>query len=193
MPDVPRDETVADLFNRYYKIVYNQCLVKMNFDNRFIHIVDDCIQETFVIFLISYDKLCDHPNPAGWLCNTAWNRLRSEIRKTTHRVKKLYEIAEMEQVNPSEVEAVLDRWANQNMAIETIAAIHSILTQKEQEIYQSYFVEDLSLAETARKNSISPNSVRSAIGRIRKRAKEFENFLLFLFIFECILRISRTK
>ncbi|MEA5015408.1 MAG: sigma-70 family RNA polymerase sigma factor [Candidatus Limiplasma sp.] len=193
MSTVPRDEAIVDLYKRYYKIVYNQCLVKLHFDSRFVHLVEDCVQETFVLFLISYDKLCNHPNPAGWLCSTAWNRLRSEVRKANYRSKKLYEIAELEKVSLPEVEAALERWANQEIAIETIAAICSLLTQKEQEIYQAYFVEDLSLAETASKSGASPNSVRSAIGRIKKRAKQFENFLLFLCIFECILHISRTK
>ncbi len=193
MSAISRNEAVVDLFARYYKIVYHQCLVKLHFDSRFTHLVDDCIQEAFVIFLISYDKLCDHPNPAGWLCNTAWNRLRSEIRKTNRHLQKLSEIAEMEKGAPSEMEAALERWADQDIALETVAAICSILTQKEQTIYQSYYVEDLSLAETARKNDLSPNAVRSAISRIKKRAKQYEQFSFFLFIIECILQISRTK
>lgn len=80
--------------------------------------------------------------------------------------------------------------ANRDEAICKLAAIHALLTDMEQAVYQSYFVDELSASDTAKITGLSENSVRSAVDRIRKRAKNFENFLIVLSILDVFLIFS---
>lgn len=192
MQDTPKNGAVTDLYCRYNKIIYNHCLIMAGYEERYISLIDDCIQEAFVVFLLDYDKLSTHPNHVGWLCTAAWNRLRTQIRKTNGHDQKIQEMGSLEQVAISDVDEALDRWMNREEARSQIAAIHAILTAQERAVYRSYFVDDLSLAETAQITGLSANSTRSAIERIRKRARQTENFLVLFFIFKCISSMSRT-
>lgn len=192
MQDTPKNDAVTDLYCRHYKIIYNHCLIMAGYEKRYISLIDDCIQEAFVVFLLDYDKLSTHPNHIGWLCTAAWNRLRTQIRKTNGHDQKIQEMGSLEQVVISDVDEALDRWIIRQEARSQIAAVHAILTAQERAVFRSYFVDDLSLAETARITGLSANSTRSAIERIRKRARQTENFLVLFFIFKCISSMSCT-
>ncbi len=192
MPNNQKSEAVVDLFVRYYKIIYNHCLIMANYDRRFIASIDDCIQEAFVTYLLSYETLASHPNPVGWLCRAAWNRLRTEIRNTVGRDQKLRQMAVLEEALPSAVEAALERWASREDAAAQIAAIYEILTTKERAIYQSYFLDGLSKAEAAKATGMTEDAAHSAIRRIRNRARQYENFLLILLLLATLSHFSRT-
>lgn len=108
--DTIRNKEIEDLFSQYHQIMYHYCLAKINYHQHFATLIDDCIQEAFVVFTITYDKLSSHPNPAGWLCHTAWNRLRTKMRNANSRNKKLEKMADLEIKSIPEIHDAIDRW-----------------------------------------------------------------------------------
>ncbi len=187
-----RNQLIEDSYNQYYQIIYHFCLSKINYQTQFACQIEDCIQDAFVMFAMSYETLASHPNPAGWLCHAAWNKLRTKIRNNNSRRKKLEDEAAL-LAPSSEAQNAIERWLSQEENRHKLTALYALLTDTEQAVYQRYFVDDLSLADTTAKTGLSENSVRSAIERIRKRARGLNKLFIFFLFFECIIRFSRTK
>lgn len=171
MSEAQLTDLLEELYQKYYRVVYNHCLLMIRHQNRYVHLVDDCVQEAFVTLIHSYPKLTGHPNHVGWLCNAAWNRMRSAIRRTKKDDRKLEKLKHSLKADAAHTESAFDRWINKEESLFQLEKIYQTLTGIERKVYDSYFVDELSLNETAEENDISRNSVRSAIDRIRKRAR----------------------
>lgn len=166
------NDILARLYEDYYRIVYNYCLMKINFQMRFSHVADDCVQDAFIEYMLSYTKLQEHPNPVGWLCETAWNRMRSAIRKSKREDLKLDEMGQHLDADTLQIESAFERWLNKEESVFQLEKIYHALTDIERKVFDSYFVDDLSMEKAAEENGISKNSVRSAVDRIRKRVRK---------------------
>ena len=86
----------------------------------------------------------------------------------------------------------VDSWLNRDEASSNVEAILELLTEREHMVYEAYFEQNLSLKETVELTGLSANAVRSAIDRIRQRAKRFFHISIFIFSIRCIFYISRT-
>ena len=67
----------------------------------------------------------------------------------------------------------VERWLDREEASSNLEIILKLLTDRERMVYDAYFEQNLSLKETVELTGISANAVRSAIDRIRQRAKRF--------------------
>lgn len=169
-------DLLEELFQKYYKIIYNHCLSMIQYQDRFTHLIDDCVQEAFVAYMLSYSKLQGHPNHVGWLCSAAHNRLRSAMRTVKKDERKAKALASTLETDVPYAESAFERWISSEETLLQLEKIYTTLTCIERKVYDSYFSDDLSLSETAEINNISGNSVRSAVERIRKRAKKGKTF-----------------
>lgn len=64
-------------------------------------------------------------------------------------------------------------WNDKITLKEVLTAVQSVLTEDEQIIFNDYFLDDLSTAETARRNNLTYDTVRGRISRIRKKLKTY--------------------
>lgn len=172
MSETQMNSLLEELYQEYYKVVYDHCLHMLGYNERLNHLIDDCVQEAFVTYMLSEKKLRNHPNPVGWLCKTAWNRMRNAIRMTSKDNRIVEELINDVKVNSGYIEPAFDLWSNIEAPSSKLTKIDQSLTEIERKVFDSYFLDDLSLDETAAENHISMNSVRSALDRIRKRAKK---------------------
>ena len=86
----------------------------------------------------------------------------------------------------------VERWLDREEASSNLEIILKLLTDRERMVYDAYFEQNLSLKETVELTGLSANAVRSAIDRIRQRAKRFFHISIIIFSIRCIFHISRT-
>ena len=172
MSEAQMSSLLEELYQKYYRTVYNHCLIMIRYQKRFADLIDDCVQEAFITFILSYSKLAKHPNHVGWLCNAAWNRMRSVIRRVRKDDKKLKILVNSMKNDTNQIEWAFEQLHSKEESLFYLDKIYRTLTDIERTVFDDYFLNNLSLNETAKKSDISRNSVRSAVDRIRKRARK---------------------
>jgi len=172
MSERERQLIVDKLFDEYHIAVKNHCLNKLDRTSPFISSVDDYVQRAFLTLYEQYDEVVNHPNLIGWLNNAAWNCFRDDLR-ANHNHERI--IKDKGHLIPGAVVTVkmgIEAWLDNDTLECFIKQILLMLTVLEKTVFNSYFIEDYSMAETAEKNGLSLNAVRSAIDRIRKRIRK---------------------
>lgn len=71
----------ASLLYYYSKAIFNN-----------VAIAEESVQETFIIACINYDKLCNSPNPEGWLMNVHKNVCRNIQKTQNYYLRKILSI-----------------------------------------------------------------------------------------------------
>ena len=186
-----RNRLLAELYEKDYDSVFHVCYQQVGYQACLIPLVEDCIHDAFVAALQYYDTYKDFDNPMGWVATTAKNRIKSEWRKQKFREMPVQlEKLAMEQEDMLATD--VDRWLNREEASRNLEIILKLLTDRERMVYDAYFEQNLSLKETVELTGLSANAVRSAIDRIRQRAKRFFYISIIIFSIRCIFHISRT-
>lgn len=143
----------------------------------------DIVQE---VFLIAYEKvnlLSSHPNPGGFLFQTAKNVLR-QTKKESYK-KFMIEVNEtaIERVNNAgdDVNNVLDKNIDVTRFIEPVL---QDLTEDKLQLYNLRYIQNKSMEEIAELLNIESTAVRMRFVRLRReiceRVKQIseENFVL---------------
>lgn len=172
MSEHEANRIMENLYENYYELIINFCMKNIGNESRFIPLIEESVHEAFFAFIENYAKLANHPNKAGWLYLKAWNLVRSGIRTTKNHEHIIMEIAFARLNDPKVLESAIDEWLQSDEFNSEIERIHKTLTDIEKPVFDSYFIEDKSMEETAKLNGLSNNSVRAAIERIRKRTRK---------------------
>lgn len=179
-----RNELLEQLYKEHYDSVFRLC-ASLTRNNRSLYpLIEDCIQDAFVKAIKHYEDFKDYTNPMGWICVTATNRLKSELRKETHRRKTVFSLApekcESTAFSHDDAEEIL----NKEEVIQQLLNIYDMLTEHEKVVFNEYFINEKKMQNVADDTGLSMNSVRSAVNRIRKRARSIKNFSIF-FVLKC--------
>lgn len=181
--DTDRNQRLMQLFEQNYPAIYRRCYWVAGFHPQYHPLIEDCIQDAFLKAVSHYEDYKDYENPAGWIAITACNKLKSELRR--EKRKRMIFAA----VSPDQLErtAISDNhidlfWDHQEI-IDRLIQIYEMLTDKEKLIFHEYFLERKKMREVAEEQGIEIGSVRSAIKRIRTRAKSTRNWGIILFFF----------
>lgn len=122
---------------------------------------EDLAQETYLLALEEWDKLKDHPNPAGWLMVTARHLCAGYHRHIYFRRESLEERDEIPYEEP----------AYNILLMEDL--LESVYNKKEQQIAKKYFLDGDNIEELARDLGITPGAFRTKIYRMRRRLKRY--------------------
>lgn len=189
--DTEESILLADLFDKNYDTIVKQCLQMINYSSTYYDMVEDCVQYAFQQAMIRIDEVAKYENPAGWLSVTARLRLKSEMRLIRKHNKilseKVYNNGEVNEQLTSQI----DQWCRANEASEKLERILAILSDLEQTVYQTYFVDGYSIDETAELLHMDRTGIRGAIDRIRHKARTLKiNFVFFVFFTWIIALLS---
>lgn len=189
-----RNHLLAELYEKYYDSVFHVCYQQVGYQACLIPLVEDCIHDAFVAALQCYEAYKDFDNPMGWIALTARNRVRSELRKKRYREMPVYleKLAKEQEAQADALATDVDRWLDREEASSNLETIIGLLSDRERMVYGAYFEQNLSLKETVELTGLSANAVRSAVDRIRQRAKRLFHISIFIFSIRCIFHISRT-
>ena len=187
-----QDMFMEELYRSYLPALQRFCTQYLLTWPRCLPYVDDYVQETFVKALKCQGRLRKHPNPYGWLVITCKNICNTAIRNDARRCRITGTPISIENDSveiPDPKDDIL-RWLCQADDRERIKAITDKLTSQEHAVFDAYFVDHLSLQETAERNGVTKNSAQGSLQRIRQKARHI-NLLLFC-IGQFILWFSRT-
>lgn len=183
-----RNQLLTELYEKYYDSVFLRCYHQVGYQAHLITMVEDCVHDAFVKALQHYEIYKDFDNPMGWIAETAKHRIMSEYRKQKSRENPVYlhKMAVEQERQEDMLLQDMDRWLEQEQSRHDLETILNLLTEQESLVYHAYFEKDLSLKETVELTGFSANTVRSAVGRIRRRAKRFFHISIFIFFMRCI-------
>ena len=132
----------------------------------------DCTQEVFLVACQKSELLGQHPNPGGFLFQTAKNLARKTRREGFSRLAREISsdsgIFEQSDIY-SEIEAVLDSEIDELEYVETV--LSSLSTEKRR-LYSLYYINKNSMAEIASLLELEEAAVRMRFVRLRREIRE---------------------
>lgn len=124
--------------------------------------VDDSIQKTFLKACEEYDRLKDAPYIEAWLFKTCRHRLLTEINTYRRRQKRHVALD-----GGTAIDALPEQIGNR----ETLERILDALSEREKGLVRERFVNGASFEEMAQKEKTTVGAIRSALARLRKKAR----------------------
>lgn len=173
------------LYRKYYDTVYRHCLPLVEYDPSYYPLIEDCVQDAFLQAVEDYDKYKDYKNPIGWIIRVAQNKVKSQYRDELRHSNAISPFIQTEGADVAFSVESVDTFFVREENIEMIANIYQSLSEQEKKVFIAYFLNDMSQKETSDATNLSQNSIRAAIGRIRKRARYFKHEELLLFVIIC--------
>ncbi len=122
---------------------------------------EDVAQEAYLRALEEWEEVRNHPNPTGWLMQTAKNILIGFHR---HTYSRKYSFDELE-------ELVYEEPAFDMLVMEDL--FENIYSPKERALAQKYFVEGNTIEEMAEEMGVSEGAFRSRMYRIKKKLLDY--------------------
>jgi RNA polymerase sigma factor (sigma-70 family) len=159
-----------------YEYIYKQHVQKMFLYGMAFtsdeELVKDCIHDIFIYIYKNREKLGKTNNIRLYLLSSLKNAILMSFRK-----QKAYDkFKNSLEAEPVDVDTAIDKIINIEKEIERkeqMDNVWSVLTNRQREIIYYKFIEGLSLAEIAERESISYHSVANIIQRSLKKMKNF--------------------
>lgn len=124
---------------------------------------EDIAQEAYLTALEEWDELQKHPNPMGWLLQTAKNLCTGYHRHVLYRTESIEE--------HRHEDVPYEEPAYELCLMEDI--LERVYNKKELHIAKKYFLEEDSLEDLSLELGVSVNSLRSRLYRMRRRMKSY--------------------
>lgn len=178
---------LTELFIRYHDTLEKYCRRLVNYDPKFFTLAEDAVQIAFLNAVKDAEGFNASKNQYGWLAICCRNYIMSKLRQYKNRnaiVGKHISFDGCENIQDP-VDAVI-RWLDSSYSQVITDSIYASLSSSEKQVFEDYYLYDYSLKETAQRNNVTVGSVRGAIQRIRRKAKEMTLFSLILLIGQCI-------
>lgn len=168
-----REEFIGRLYAANFDLLEKMCLRMADYDPACADLAADAIQEAFLSADRNYRKLLRHPNPSGWLVLTCKNRMRDALRRERSRRRfTAWSLDGDDSLPLANACSALDAWIDQESSQQQVEELLAKLTPSERDVAQSYFAQERTMKETASAAATSVSSVKSAISRIRGKARE---------------------
>lgn len=162
------------LYDNNYDMLYHLASNKLTAGIGHSSDVQDVLQEVFL--LASRKKICNHPKPEGWLIITTVNVCNNYIQANARRVRKYNKSAQAQlsgNVNSKKQHIISN--ADETRSVDLQLSIGQILSDDEYRILEQYYENGLSMEEISQNMSISPNTLKVRMYRIRIKLKKYLN------------------
>lgn len=142
--------------------------------NSLLHeLVDDCLQEAYLLLWKKRESLLTHPNIDGWVFVTATNLLNDKLRAAlNHQEKGLSPFPE----NMADVlfsPPILQKLQNDQITLERLAEMQEVIGEKKFRLIFDYYCTEKTHDQLAAEMGISPSALRSRIKRITAFLREY--------------------
>lgn len=158
------DEKLKQAFKLYGNLLNKYCAVRLR---EVPSSVDDCVQNTFLIYYKKVRADEEIMNPKAFLYRTADNMIKRVIAE---HYKNAKHTVELEKANDIPVEDVFDHSADLDYDY-LKEMLLSKLSPEEQILYQQKYVDRLSLKEIGELYQIDPTTVANRTSRLRTKIK----------------------
>lgn len=170
-----REIFIKKLYDENIVFLSRLCRKRTGYNPAFTNLIDDCIQETFLVALVNYEKLAEHENPRGWLVQTCMYRLMSAMKQERKRAELTALSFEDSSIPPYLNCDTVETYLMQKNVHSFLAALSSQLTPEESDIFKAYFYNQDTMQAIAEMRGCSENHIKSVIKRIRRKVKNFSS------------------
>lgn len=132
----------------------------------------DCLQEVFLVACQKRALLRSHPNPGGFLFQTAKNIVKKHWRESYQKMMRDVSLEENTcewAATDSEIVTALDRRIDEQRYIDVVL---SQLSEEKQRLYALYYLGGRSMAEIAAMLGTQETTLRMRYVRLRRQIRE---------------------
>lgn len=127
----------------------------------------DCVQDAFVKAHVRWRKISRYDNPVAWVRRVAINKMRDDFRKASRgeRARRMLVAGTTLVVEPDHEPMV------EGSRIDDLDALLAVLPPQQRLALSLYYVEGLTVTETAEAMSISEGAVKYHMSKGRERLR----------------------
>ena len=163
-----RQAFVAKLYDENAEFLMRLCRKRTGYNPYYMATIDDCIQETFLTAFVEYDHLIQHENRQGWLVITCMHRLLASLKRARKEVTLSLDTNKLSSLPACDT---IEEYQLQKTIRCFLSSLLSQLTAEEKAVFVAYFCDQHTMRVIASSQMITENHVKSAIRRIRRKAK----------------------
>lgn len=170
------DFQIEELYSKYSPLLRNLCRKRVNGNPIYEDLIEECIQDVFIVAYRERKKLQEIVNMQAWLIQVCMNRFIPRLQQYDRRRKReSFSIDDpVHEGSHPAVDAI-----GKYVEVQEIKAFQLRLKQQldddEKKVFSYYFENDMTMAAIGDKLELSDNRVRYLIQRIRKKAKEIRS------------------
>lgn len=156
-----------DLCVSYYAKILSYCYAKLNNEN----LARDSTQDTFLVALQKISILQKHPNPGGFLFQTAKNIIKEKQRSHFKQMMAEAEMRDDQVESPSDflsLEDITDKQIDESNYAQYVL---SQLSEEKSLLYSLYYTEQKSMKEIASILGIKESTARMRYVRLRREIR----------------------
>lgn len=181
-------EFLCELTLRYGDALTKYAYRFYSYQPNMLHTAQDAVQDTFEKAVLDVDKLMNHPNQIGWLKVSLRNTLLNIQREQHWKKEDLrYSVSDSPEIRKQVVMEAFDRLERYPRLKEVVEGANDVLSEEEVQTFYDHFLEGLTTEETALLESVTSDTVRGRISRIRKKLRKYFGFtccLLFILFYK---------
>lgn len=155
-------EEIDALLVRLYNVCRRDIIAMVKKDFACAPYAEDILQDVFKEAVRNGEKLMTHENPAGWIFETARNKMMNKKRKVHYRSQKEDRTVDINTI------AVDDDFG----IVELFSLLDSTLNKHEKMLIYMYHYEGYSARELAAMEGITEGNFKVRMLRLRKKLKE---------------------
>jgi len=162
------DEWLKELHEQHYNTLYK--LARNRLRRYAGHDADaqDILQEVFLEAV--RQRICDHPNPLGWLIRTTdymcKNYVRRQWRDERKQMKYQQEAQRQHSWDKTQEEGV---GPDETRISDIRLSLEQVLTEDEMWLIDQYCLQERSIEDIGREQNLTANTLRVRIYRIRQK------------------------
>ena len=166
------EQYIEALYAKYQRFLHTICRQKTGHDRAYDTLIEDCIQETFLLAYRHYDELQSHPNVQAWLVRTCLNRLLPYAKQQRdHQSVVAFPLDHTGVLFVADESNSSDAFVRSMDVKAFEATLLTALTAREENVFARYFLRGETMQETAEALGVSMNQVRVDIRHIRQKAR----------------------
>ena len=165
-------------YHKYSRKLTYMCRKYLGYDPQYNDMIQDCVQETFLLLFRNLKDLQDHTSIEGWLTVTCQHRLWNALADANKQQKYTdSSVDPMTNKLPASYISDIEKWNEDESTVDNKEKILSMLNEHQQRVFLQY-MDGYRVSEIASNTKMSESAVKSVMTRIRKKIKK--QFLLII-------------
>lgn len=165
LPD--QDQFMEALYQRYFGKITSFVSATVHDP----HIAQEIAQDTFHVAVLRIDELMAHPNPGGWLIQTAKYKIKEYQRRRSQDLRRLVPFETKHLEETPEAAAAFER-AEASADGDPLEKVRQALTEEEYRLFQRFLLNGASHLEVAKELGISLSASYKRLERLRKKLRK---------------------
>ena len=165
-------EITEHYYHKYSRKLTYMCRKYLGYDPQYNDMIQDCVQETFLLLFRNLNDLQDHTSIEGWLTVTCRHRLWNALADANKQQKYTDSLVDpMTNELPASYLSDIEKWIDDEAAVDNKEKILSMLNEHQQRVFLQY-MDGYRVSDIASNTQMSESAVKSVMTRIRKKIKK---------------------